>query len=187
MVQFSKNNVIVLAVLLVIVCSVGFTTYWVILKNTDLHGGKPTVADQLQSDGILPFTDLDNLPFDLSQYEGKTIIINTWATWTPFSIQELKDFEIFAEEQSDDVIIIAINRSETPERVKGYMLKYLGDPQAIVFLLDPKDAYYKSIEGFSMPETVFYNPDGSVFSHKHGSLTLNEMRTTLSKMRETSE
>ncbi len=45
----------------------------------------------------------------------------------------------------------------------------------MTFLLDSKDAFYKSIGGFSMPETLFADADGNVIVHKRGPMALDEM------------
>ena len=46
----------------------------------------------------------------------------------------------------------------------------------MTFLLDSKDAFYKGIGGFSMPETIFADADGNIIIHKRGPIALDEMR-----------
>jgi len=46
----------------------------------------------------------------------------------------------------------------------------------LVFLLDPSDSFYQSIGGFTMPETIFVDRDGSIREHKRGPMTQAEIR-----------
>ena len=88
----------------------------------------------------------------------------------------MNDFETLAKEYADqDVVVIAINRKEPMERAKAF-LKSVGDFEAIKFAVDLTDAYYTSIGGFSMPETVFYDAEGNTVFHKRGFMDLDEMR-----------
>lgn len=129
------------------------------------------------------YTDLDGNPLDLTQYEGKIRVVNSWATWCPFCIDELPDFGTLAAEiPSEEGVVIAINRAEPGAKAKAY-IKNLSGLEKVVFVKDESDAYYKSIGGYAMPETIFYRADGSVAVHKRGHMTLEEMRTHLEAAR----
>ena len=128
------------------------------------------------------YTDLDGNPADLSMYEGQVRVVNSWAGWCPFCIEELKDFESLAAEfKEEEVAVIAINRREPAKKAKAF-LSQLGTFENIIFIQDEGDTFYRSIGGFAMPETIFYNTDGSVFLHKRGFMDLEEMRTHLENL-----
>lgn len=111
----------------------------------------------------------------LSDFRGKFLLVNTWASWCPFCLKELPDFISLKKEYGDDFMILAVNRGEKSEIVKKYTedLK-LGN--TLTVLLDPNDALYKEIGGFSMPETIFVDTEGMIREHKRGPMTLEEMR-----------
>ena len=111
----------------------------------------------------------------LADFAGKNIIVNTWAVWCPFCVEELKDFAKLQEELGDSVKIIAIDRAESLEVQKGYT-DDLGISDKLIFLLDPDDFFYRAIGGFSMPETIFVNSEGGIMFHKRGPIKLEEMR-----------
>lgn len=105
-------------------------------------------------------------------------VLNSWASWCPFCVEELPDFATISEE-FPEVPIVAINRQETRERATTF-LKELGlNDSSIIFLFDPDDSFYRTIEGFAMPETVFVDAKGNTLLHKRGVITLEEMRETL--------
>ena len=167
--------IIVLGFIILVLGAVTFT-------YVDFGNKKPSVAEQLQPNGTLPFTDLEGELLDLSAYEGKPIIINSWATWHPFSKEELTDLNQLASEYEDeDVVVIAVNRGEAEGTVKGYIEKVLNSPEHIVFVQDPGDTYYDSIGGFSMPESIFYDEDGNIVEHAHGEMSYEKMKANLEK------
>ena len=176
----SKSTIAVIVGMVAVVLLLGYFTYTVIEKRKD--AADLTLSEQLQPDGTLPYTDLDGLPVDLAAYEGKLLVINAWATWCPFCVDELPHLNAIAGEYKDEnVAVIAINRNESPNTVRAYIETRLGGTDNIIFLLDEADTFYRSIQGFSMPETVFYRSDGSVAYHKRGAMTVEELRSRITE------
>lgn len=137
-------------------------------------------------------TNLRKAPnFVLADYAGKTVrlmdfhskpvVLNSWAAWCPFCRKELPDFAAVQKEFSDRVTIIAIDRAESLETAKRYSDE-LGVTNDLVFLLDPSDSFYKSIGGFTMPETIFVDKNGLIREHKRGPMDVEEMREKIQKI-----
>lgn len=119
----------------------------------------------------------------LADFAGKPLVINSWAAWCPFCRKELVDFVAAQKEFGDRAIIIAIDRAESRDIAKKYTDE-LGVTGDMVFLLDPSDGFYRSIGGFSMPETIFVDAEGSIVFHKRGPMDLKEMRERIEQMLE---
>ena len=119
--------------------------------------------------------DYDGNQVDLASFIGKPLVINSWAAWCPFCIEELKDFAEVQRELGDSVIIIAIDRAESKSIAKRFSDE-LGVTDDLIFLLDSRDAFYKSIGGFTMPETVFVNTKGEIVIHKRGFMNAAEIK-----------
>jgi len=123
--------------------------------------------------------------FALQDYNGNTIrlsdshgtvrIVNSWATWCPFCVDELPDFAHLQEEFGKEITVVAINRQESAERAKEYTDE-LHVTEQLVFLLDPTDTFYKQAGGFGMPVTLFIDREGNTILIKRGFMTLEEMR-----------
>ena len=96
------------------------------------------------------------------------------------------DFATLQQEFGDKVIVLAIDRQESLEKAKGFTDE-LGITDDMLFLLDPSDSFYKTIGGFSMPETVFLNGAGEIVVHKRGPMELDEMREHTNKIISTNE
>ena len=123
----------------------------------------------------IALADYDGNEVTLEDFRGKPLVLNSWATWCPFCRQELPDFARLQEELGDTTVVIAIDRAEKLAAVKGYTDQF-GITLKMTFLIDPKDAFYRNIGGFSMPETLFVDSSGAIVFHKRGPLTLEEMR-----------
>lgn len=115
----------------------------------------------------------------LAQHAGKPLVINSWAVWCPFCKQELPDFAALQGE-FPDIVVIAIDRAESVGAVRAYT-DGLGISNQMEFLLDSGDDFYKSIGGFSMPETIFVDSGGHIVFHKRGPMTREEMREAVIK------
>lgn len=111
----------------------------------------------------------------LSDFAGRPLVINSWAAWCPFCVNELVDFVEAQKEFGDQVVIIAIDRAESLKTAKKFSDK-IGVSDELVFLLDPDDSFYRSIGGFAMPETIFVDTQGNIIHHKRGPMKIEEIR-----------
>jgi thiol-disulfide isomerase/thioredoxin len=112
--------------------------------------------------------------------QNKPTVINSWAGWCSFCKKELKDFAQIQDKLKDKIKIIAINRAEEKQKAKGYT-DNLGVTNDLIFLLDPKDKFYKQIGGFAMPETVLVNKNGEIVFHKRGPMDAEELKQKINK------
>lgn len=122
----------------------------------------------------MSFEDEDGVCKELSQLAAPVTVVNVWATWCPFCVEELPDLGRLAQE-FPDIPVVAINRAE-PAEVAQEFLATLDIGNDVHFLFDPNDAFYKEIDGFGMPETVFIDEEGTILFHKRGVMSLEEMR-----------
>ncbi len=172
----TKSTIITLGVIIGILLIGGLYTYYS-LKEVRLSERDSEASRTLSVAAETPYTDLEGNPFTFDAFRGQVRVVNSWASWCPFCTKELEDFEQLATEYKDkNVAVIAINRKEPKERASAF-LATLQDLSTIHFAIDLTDAYYRSIGGFSMPETVFYDAEGNIVLHKRGFMSLDEMRT----------
>jgi thiol-disulfide isomerase/thioredoxin len=121
-----------------------------------------------------PYTDFDGNPADLDQYVGQVLVVHSWASWSPFSSSELQLLaEVAQAYAAEDVVVIAINRAEAKATAESY-LRTIGVADQVRLIVDNDDRYYKSIGGYTMPETVFYDQTGNIIAHKRGELSTTE-------------
>lgn len=147
-------------------------------SNNPAQTGPSAQADKAPD---FQLQDYSGKTVKLADFEGKPLIVNSWAAWCPFCRKELVDFAAAQKEFGDKVIIIAIDRAESLGTAKKYS-DQLGVADNLIFLLDPSDSFYQSIAGFSMPETIFVDRNGSIIDRKRGPMDLNEIRERTKKI-----
>jgi len=127
-------------------------------------------------DFTLPTTD--NNEFKLSDYRGKNVILNFWATWCGPCHYEVPAFKAFSEKyQEEDVVIIAVNTQDLPYSAASYAT---ANGMHFIIPLDPRgdaSALY-NIRG--LPTTFFINDKGIITSIKVGPfITMEEIEDRL--------
>ncbi len=173
----NKSSYITLAVIIIILVLAGWYTYLVKTKNA--QDSVNEISNKIfQTDTVEMYTDINGNQINFDTFSGKPLVVNSWATWCPFCQNELKILEKLAEKYNNDVVFLAVNRKEDVRKVIDY-LDSLGTFSHIKIILDVNDSYYASIDGFTMPETVFYDKKGDIVFHKRGSMSLPEMEKYL--------
>ncbi len=123
--------------------------------------------------------NLDGSEVSLSDYRGKIVFLNFWATWCQFCDLEMPDLERLNNE-NDDMVVLAVNLREGKKEVKNYIEKggYTFD-----VVMDPKGNvggdYYVS----GLPATYFIDPEGNVRGVYQGMMAYDQMLEALDVMR----
>lgn len=145
----------------------------------------PEVARQVGTGvgNIAPGFTLKNLEgedVNLSDYKGKHVFLNFWATWCGFCDQEMPDLQKIYEE-NDDIVVLAVNVMETQEEVKTYV-----DENGLSFpvVLDEEGMMGSLYLVRGMPTTYFINKEGVILGSIPGMLTFEQMNDVLNQMRE---
>jgi thiol-disulfide isomerase/thioredoxin len=117
--------------------------------------------------------DLDGNIITLASLGGKNLIINFWATWCPFCVDEMPDLQKLYENYKDeDLVVIAINIQESKSRVT----KFLEDEGIdLPILLDEKGTTAITYGANSIPLTIAVNKEGVVVAGHRGKLTYEQM------------
>lgn len=144
----------------------------------------PSVSQEVGDFGQVPsltLKDYSGKKVRFADFKDKALVINSWAAWCPFCKKELPDFVLAQKEFGNRILIIAVDRQEPLEIAKKYTDE-VGVTDDLIFLLDPQDSFYKSIGGFSMPETIFVSRDGVIKIHKRGPMDLEEIKEKIKKI-----
>lgn len=164
----SKVIVIIFVVIVIITLGGGFY----LLPNP--NNTKNPSDNNLEKVPDFELKDYSGNTVTLSDFAGRPLVINSWAAWCPFCVDELPDFAAAQKELGDKVVIIAIDRAESLKIAKEYTDE-LGITDDLILLIDPRDSFYKSIGGFTMPETIFVDKDGFIRDRKRGPMELEEI------------
>lgn len=108
--------------------------------------------------------DLNGNDVKLSDYKGKIVILNFWAVWCKYCLLEMPDFNELNKELEieDEVVILAVNSQESPEKVKEYLTSSNID---LKVLLDQDGTVTQTYGISGFPTTFFINKDGTLYTY----------------------
>lgn len=96
----------------------------------------------------------------LSDYRGKTVIINFWTTWCPPCREEIPSMNrAWNTLQQEDVVILAINVGEDEDTIFIFTADY---PADFPLLLDREGEVIASWPVKGLPTTYVVAPDGRI-------------------------
>jgi thiol-disulfide isomerase/thioredoxin len=151
------------------------------------RGGKALAAGSTAPDFALP--SLDGSTIKLSDYRGRPVWINVWASWCPPCRAELPDIAVVSREYvtasetaaNTGLAIILISIGEEAEVVRKYVATTKINLPVIV------DQEYRITENYrvsGMPTHFFIGPDGHLKDFAIGGLKPRAMRTRLDRLLE---
>lgn len=129
----------------------------------------------------LVLKDYEGADVRLSQFKREILVVHAWATWCTYCADELRNLATLKTKYGDRIEIIAPNRAESVQVAKPFT-DQLGLGDRMRFLIDSSDAFYKSIGGYAMPETLFINDRGEVFHHQRGPMNMAEVEEKISAL-----
>lgn len=116
--------------------------------------------------------DVDGNPHKLSDYEGRWVVLNFWATWCPPCLEEIPELAVFHEKFKEKVVVLGINYEDVEEdRLRAFMDDNLIDYP--VLRLSPGNNAIAPIKG--LPTTVVVSPEGDVHHVHVGAVTRKEL------------
>lgn len=118
----------------------------------------------------LTLPDLDGKQRSLSEFRGKWVIVNFWATWCPPCLEEIPDLvEFHDRHKDDDAVVIGINYEEVNEEylrefVESHFMSYpvLRMEPVPVTALGPV---------LGLPTTYIISPKGERIARQEGPVT----------------
>jgi thiol-disulfide isomerase/thioredoxin len=122
--------------------------------------GSPAVGD-LAPEFVLQ--SLDGKTKKLSNYRGKVVLVNLWATWCPPCIEELPVLDTLVKEYGDKgLVVLGVAGDEDTDLVRQFVAK---NPAQFEVLLDPDGVIGTRYGITGYPETFFVDRQGKL-QHK---------------------
>ena len=115
--------------------------------------------------------------FALSEYDGKIVVVNFWATWCTPCCNELPYFDRIYAEYGDEVAVVAIHSDLVTDDVEAYLANF---DYRMPFALDESGDVIKAFGGSTMlPQTVIIGRDGVITYNAVGSVTYEKLETLI--------
>ena len=108
--------------------------------------------------------DLDGNEVSLSDFRGKFVVINFWATWCPPCVTEWPQVHQLAERlgDRDDVVVLAISIDDTPDPIGPFLERMALGETKVRVLWDPNKEIHTAYGTEKMPDTYFVDENGQL-------------------------
>jgi thiol-disulfide isomerase/thioredoxin len=106
----------------------------------------------------------------LSDFRGKWVLVNYWATWCPPCLEELPELVIFHETHKDtDAVVIGVNFEDVGTEKLG---KFISDYSVSYLVLRSKPGARSALGPIpGLPTSYLISPKGEVIAQKVGPVT----------------
>ena len=157
---FKDIKVIIVSTMAVLLLSTGgCLTYLHIQKKQD----PPDRIQKIQKakkDGVnFKAYYLNQKPFFVSDYLGKVVLINFWATWCGPCVEELPSLNNLAKQYPDELVVLAIS-DERADDIKNFLMSF-SDFHSNFILSNKSRKETQSIFNIKMlPESYILNKKG---------------------------
>ena len=116
--------------------------------------------------------DLDGVKIMLSGLRGKPVVLNFWATWCGYCVDEMPLLqEIHDTRAGEGLVILAINSGETETQAKEFMRT---NGYSFTVLLDRYQDVVPFYKVRGLPTTFFIDKEGVIQDIRVGAFTSRE-------------
>ncbi len=134
---------------------------------------KVSVSNAEKRTGLIakPFVvegnNLNGTPFDWSQYKGKWVLVDFWATWCPICIEEMGHLkQVYQKYRAKGFEVVSVNLDDDP-RARSAFFQSNSLPWPTVVSADPDNTGFMDPNAQrcgveALPFLVFVGPDGTV-------------------------
>lgn len=168
---------------------IGIVTFAVMLVGLGISlawgmGARPPVVGMPAHEFSLP--DLSGRVQSLSQYRGKIVLLNFWATWCKPCTTEMPAMQACYDRLRDDgFVVLAIDELEDEGKVREHIRAH---GHTFPVLLD-RDNHVANLYGvFGLPVSVFIDETGTVREYvKGGLLTEQKIQEAVHRIKNRAE
>lgn len=172
----SKFAIIVLCAALVLLAAVLGYEYlsenYVPENENSLGGEESSSEEEIVMAPDFTVYDAEGNPVSLSDFAGKPVVINFWATWCGFCVKEMPAFEKAAAEYGDEVVFMMINvtdgQSETKEEAMAF-IEENGYTFPVYYDTELSATY--AYGAYSLPATGFITSEGVFAGGQMGAMS----------------
>jgi len=137
----------------------------------------PSDADMINAP-MIDFTlnTLTGTPVSLSDFAGRVVFLNFWATWCGPCEREIPALQEFTRQQAalpEGAIVLAVNMQENPEEVRNFL--DARRVRSLLVLMDSEGTAADSYGVIQLPVTFVIDREGVVRYPKFGEVTVEEL------------
>jgi len=124
-------------------------------------------------------TDSNGNQVSLTDFRGKNVYINFWASWCGPCKSEMPDIQKISQEYKDDLIVLAVNVGDSQNTVQDFITQNNYD---FTVLLDTNMDVARQYQITTIPVSIFINKDGVIISKRIGAISESQMKSYIEKL-----
>jgi len=139
---------------------------------------------QLANSPMIDFTlnSLDGKTVHLSDYAGRIVFLNFWATWCTPCQRELPAFQQFLSQQpAGGATVLSVDVAETSDQINAFLTKF--SISGLNVLIDSDAAVSDSYGIFNMPTTFVIDGKGIIRYPKYGAMTVDDLNSYVAALK----
>ncbi len=107
----------------------------------------------------MAFKDADDMDVSLTDFHGKTILLNVWASWCAPCVAEIPSLDkLQATHGGEDFVVIAVSMDRHIDDAAGFYTK--AGIENLTLYIDPTFSISAKVGVQGLPISIFYGPDG---------------------------
>ena len=128
--------------------------------------------------------DKDGKKVSISDYKGKPVIINFWASWCVPCKNEIPYFKNIQKEYGEEVEVLMVNITDNVKETKERALEYVekSDLKDMNVLFDLDEDASKKYKLVGLPSTLFLTENGKVMNEHLGLMDEEELKKNVNKL-----
>lgn len=188
-----SKTVLILILLLVFLLGGGTLLYQKLSAPAQTSAPEPVADASIPENAPEPAADLtadftvqdeQGNAVSLSDFIGRPVIVNFWATWCPPCRSELPYFDAAAKDYAGQIEFLMVDLtdgySDTVESATAFARDENGYSFPLYF-----DVEYSAVEAYrinAIPVTLFVRADGSLLHQQLGAMSEAELQSYLTKL-----
>ena len=132
--------------------------------------------------------DAEGQEVKLSDFFGKPVVVNFWATWCGYCKQEMPDFQEVYEEYKDQVHFLMIQSTDGSRETKEMGEAYIQEEgySFPVYYDENREAVYV-YSVYSLPTTILLDAEGRVAAYNPGLVEKEPLTAAIETLLEEQE
>lgn len=147
--------------------------------GTDINSDTADIATGLEAPDFT-LTNLNGDEVSLSDYRGKIVLVNFWASWCHWCDVEMPDLNNL-DIENEDLVVLGVNVMEDEETVKEY-IEDGGYDFEVLFDPDGEIATNYLVDG--LPNSYFIDKEGVLQLRFPGMMTAEQMSDVVNAIRD---
>jgi thiol-disulfide isomerase/thioredoxin len=116
----------------------------------------------------ISFVDLTGNTVSLSEFTGKMVLVNLWATWCEPCLREMPSLERMQSRLRDKITVIAVSQDRGGSKIVEPFIDKLG-LKSIKTYLDPKSAAERALRVQGLPTSFLIDGQGRILGKVEGA------------------